>query len=76
MGVAVVAVGDLRRDGGDRIGGMRWRSRERESAASDVEKMLGCVEGVGGGAAVAPYWLEDAMLQNIYISIACTSLIE
>ena len=51
--------GGERRVGRVRVGeGRRWRRMESASAASDVERgMLGCAEGVGGGAAVAPYML-------------------
>lgn len=58
--------------GRDRAGGRRRRSRERASAvvAEEARWWFGCVEGVGGGAAVVAYmfggyscWLraEDAM---------------
>lgn len=49
--------GGERRVGRERVGeGRRWRSLESASAASDVARRLSdCVDGVGGGAAVAPY---------------------
>lgn len=49
--------GGERRVGRVRVGeGRRWRRMESASAASDVDRgMLVCAEGVGGGAAVAPY---------------------
>lgn len=37
-----------------RVGGRRWRREERESPASEAERRLGWVDGVGGGAVVAP----------------------
>lgn len=43
-----------RRVGRESLGGRRWRSLERASAAAEVERWLVCEEGVGGGAAVAP----------------------
>lgn len=49
--------GGERRLGRERVGGRRWRSLERVSAVApdDVDRrLLGCVEGVGGGAEVAP----------------------
>lgn len=68
-----VTVGE-QRVGRERAGGKRWRILERASAASDVDKrLLGCVDGVGGGAAVAPYMfdscccclgVEDAMMRK------------
>ena len=43
--------------GGEGFGGRRWRRRERASAASEVERReFGLVDGVGGGAVVAPPW--------------------
>ena len=49
--------GEERRVGRERVGGRRWRSLESASAAAaDVTRLwLDCAEGVGGGAAVAPY---------------------
>lgn len=46
----------LRRVGRERLGGRRWRRRERVSMAeSDVEEREDCVDdGVGGGADVGP----------------------
>lgn len=53
--VVVVVGGGERREGRERVGGRRWRRRDRTSEGSDeVERGLGCwVDGVGGGAAVA-----------------------
>lgn len=46
-----------RREGRDRAGGRRWRRRVSASAvaAEEARWWFGCVKGVGGGAAVAPY---------------------
>lgn len=49
--------GGERSFGRERVGGRRWRSLERASAVApdDVDRrLLGCVDGVGGGAEVAP----------------------
>lgn len=54
---AVDGGGERRLVGRERVGGRRWRSLESASAAAaDVMRwFLDCAEGVGGGAAVAPY---------------------
>lgn len=51
-----VADGEERRMGRERLGGRRWRRRESASAAVEVERWLlvVVVDGVGGGAEVAP----------------------
>lgn len=58
-GVGLTESGEgRRRVGRERLGGRRWRRRERASAAAEsgvVEERDGCtVEGVGGGADVGP----------------------
>lgn len=61
-------VGGERRVGRDeRVGGRRWRSLERASAvaASEVAKRL--LEGVGGGAEVAP----PCMVAVVAAAVAC-----
>ncbi len=68
--------GGERRVGRERVGGgRRWKSLESASAASDVARgLLGCVDGVGGGAAVAPpykLWVEDAMMWKRRICKLC-----
>lgn len=52
----VVVGGDERREGRERVrvGVRRWRRHEKVSAASEVERRLLWVEGVGGGAEVVP----------------------
>lgn len=50
-----VADKEERRVGRERFGGRRWRRRESASAALEVERrLLVFVDGVGGGADVAP----------------------
>jgi hypothetical protein len=50
-----MADGEERRVGRERLGGRRWRRRESASAALEVERwLLVVVDGVGGGAEVAP----------------------
>lgn len=77
LGLLLVVAGE-RRVGRERAGGRRWMSRERKSAAAaeseSVPGAVGSVDGVGGGAEVAPYtsgkwrcclWAEEAMPATI-----------